>query len=83
MQLQSVECFFIGYTEEYKGFNLLNIKTKQIFIEISVRFDESLQEVDLVEENFVDFPSYSAHNLGDKSGSDDSDFAKMISYISE
>ena len=74
---------FIGYTKESKGFNLLNIKTKQIFIERSVRFDEPLQEVELVEENSVDFPSCSANNLGDKSGSDDSDFVEMISNISE
>ena len=25
---QSVECFFIGYIEEYKGFLFLNIRTK-------------------------------------------------------
>ena len=66
------------YPEWYKGFKLLNIITKQIFIEISVNFDEPLQEVDLVEENSVDFPTCSADNLGDKS-----DFEEMIYDISE
>ena len=83
LQLQNVECFFIGYIEEYKGFNLLNIRTKQFFIERSLKFDEPLQKVELVEENFVDFPSCSADNLGDKNGSNDSDFVEMISDISE
>ena len=80
---QSVECLFIGYPEESKGFKLLNIRTKHFFIEISVRFDEPLQEVELVEENSVDFPSYYADNLGDKSGSGDSDFSELIFDIGE
>ena len=83
LQPQSVECLFIGYPEESKGFKLLNIRTKQIFIERSVKFDEPLQEVELVEENFVYLPSCSADNLGDKSGSDESNFAELISDISE
>ena len=83
LQPQSVKCLFIGYTEESKEFQLLNIRTKQIFIERSVRFDEPLQEVELVEENSVDFPSCSANNLGDKSGSDDSDFIELIFDINE
>ena len=33
LQTQSIECLFIGYIEESKGFKLLNIRTKQIFIE--------------------------------------------------
>ena len=36
LQPQSIECLFIGYLEEYKGFKILNIITKQIFIERSV-----------------------------------------------
>ena len=42
LQLQSIECLFIGYPNESKGFKLLDIYTKQIIIEISVKFDESL-----------------------------------------
>ena len=83
MQPQSVEYIFIGYPKEYKGIKLLNTITNQIFIEISVKFDEPLQEVELVEENYVDFPTCSADNLGDKSGSDDSDFLELIFDISE
>ena len=61
----------------------MSIKTKQIFIEICVKFDEPLQEVELVEENSVEIPSCSADNLGDKSGSKGFDFVDMISDISE
>ena len=50
LQLQSIECLFIGYTNESKGFNILDINTKYIIIERSVKFDEPLQEVELVKE---------------------------------
>ena len=50
---------FIGYPNESKGFKLLDIKTKQIVIERSVKFDEPLQEVGLVKEKTTEFPSYS------------------------
>ena len=59
LQLQSVECLFIGYLDKSKGFKLLDIRTKQIIIERSARFDEPLQEVDLVKEKTAEFPSYS------------------------
>ena len=36
LQPQSIECLFIGYPDEYKGLKLLDIRTKQIIIEISV-----------------------------------------------
>ena len=45
LQPQSIECQFIGYPDESKGFKILDIKTKQIIIERSVMFDEPLQEV--------------------------------------
>ena len=83
MQLQSIESLFIGYPQEYKGFKLLNIRTKQIFIERSVHFEEPLQEVELVEENYVAIPSCSVDHLGDESGSEGSDFSDLISDISE
>ena len=56
LQPQSIECVFIGYLEESKGYKLLNIRTKQIFIERSVHFEEPLQEVELVEEILLKFP---------------------------
>ena len=68
LQPKSVECLFIGYPDESKGFKLLNIITKQIFIERSVKFDEPLQEVELVEENSTDFPACSADNWVTKMG---------------
>ena len=55
LQPQSIECMFIGYFDESKGFKMLDIKTKQFIIERSVIFDEPLQEVELVRKllNFV------------------------------
>ena len=83
LQPQSIECLFIGYPKESKGFKLLNIRTKQIFIERSVWFEEPLKEVELVEGNFVEIPFCSADHLGDESGSEGSDFEDMIYDISK
>ena len=41
---------FIGYPNESIGFKLLDIKTKHIIIKRSVKFDEPLEEVELVKE---------------------------------
>ena len=62
LQPQSIECLFIGYLEEYKGLKHLNIRTKHIFIERSVCFEEPLQEVELVD---AEISSYSANHLDD------------------
>ena len=56
--------------------------TKQIIIERSVKFDEPLQEVELVKEKTADFPSYSTEYLDDEIGGDDPDFDHIISDIS-
>ena len=61
----------------------MNIRTKQISIERSARFEEPLQKVELVEEKFAEIPSCYADHLGDESGSEGSDFAEMRSDISE
>ena len=74
---------FIGYADESKGFKLLDIRTKQIIIERSVMFDESLQEVELVKEKTAKFPSYSTEYLDDGIGGDDPDLDPLISDISE
>ena len=71
LQPQSIECVFIRYPDEYKGFNILDIKTKHIIIEMSVMFDEPLQEVELVKEKTVEFPSYSIEYLDDEIWGDD------------
>ena len=65
-----------------KCFNLLDIKTKQIIIERSVKFDEPLQEVELVKEKIAEFPSYSIEYLDDEIGGDDPNLDPMISDIS-
>ena len=61
----------------------MNIRTKQIFIERSVCFEEPLQEVELVEENPSEIPFCYADHLGDESGSEGYDFAYLIYDISE
>ena len=68
LQPQSIECIFIGYPNESKGFKLLDINTKHIIIERSVKFDEPLQEMELVKEKTVEFPSYSTEYLDDVIG---------------
>ena len=82
LQLQSIECLFIGYHDESKFFKILDIKTKQIIIERSVKFDEPLQEVELVKEKTAEFPSYSTEYLDDVIGCDDHDLYPMIFDIS-
>ena len=72
---------FIGYTNESKGFKLLYINTKYIIIERSVKFDEPLQEVELVKEKNTEFPSYSTEYLDDEIGGDDPDLDPLISDI--
>ena len=58
----------------------MNIRTKQIFIERSVGFEEPLQEVELVEEKTIEIPS---EHLDDESGSQGSNITDLISDISE
>ena len=72
---------FIGYLDESKGFKLLDIKTKYIIIKRSVKFDEPLQEVELVKEKTVEFPSYSSEYLDDEIRGDDPDLDPLISDI--
>ena len=57
---------------------MLDINTKQIIIERSVKFDEPLQEVELVKEKTVKFPSYPTEYLDDEIGSDDPDLDPII-----
>ena len=74
---------FIKYLDEYKGFKLLDIKIKYIIIERSFKFDEPLQEVELVTEKTAEFSSYSTEYLNDVIGVDDPDLDPMNSDISE
>ena len=73
----------VGYPDESKGLNFLDIKTKQIIIESSVKFDEPLQEVELVKEKTIEFPSYSTEYLDDEIGGDDPDISVQQSSDAE
>ena len=39
-QAQRQECLFVGYSEDSKGYKLINLSTNKAFIEISVQFQE-------------------------------------------
>ena len=54
-----------------------------MIIERSVKFDEPLQEVELVKEKIAEFPSYSTKYLDDVIGGDDPDLDTLISDIIE
>ena len=58
------------------------ISKQNIIIERSVKFDEPLQEVELVKEKTADFPSYSTEYLDDEIGGDDPVLDPLISDIS-
>ena len=75
--------FFHWISRRIKWIKNYKYHNQQIFIEISVRFEEPLQEVELVEENSVEIPSYFADHLGDESGSEGSDFDDMMFDISQ
>ena len=40
LEPQSQECLFVGYSEDSKGYNLINLSTNKAFIERSVQFQE-------------------------------------------
>jgi len=40
LQHQSQECLFVGYSEDSKGYKLINLSTNKVFIERSVQFQE-------------------------------------------
>ena len=61
---------------------MLDIKTKQIIIDRSVKFYEPLQEVELMKEKTAEFPSYSTEYLDDEIGGDDPNLDPMIYDIS-
>ena len=71
------------HPEESKGYKLLNIRTKNIFIERSVRFEEPLQDVELVKEETVEISSRSIDDFDDENGSMRYDFSDLMSDISE
>ena len=60
----------------------MNMRNKQIFIERNVRFEEPLQEVELVKEKTSEISSCSAHYSDDEIGSDGSDFYDIMYDIS-
>ena len=58
----------------------MNIRNKNIFIEISVHFEEPLQDVELVEEETAEISSCSTDDCDDENGSVSYDFSDLIFY---
>ena len=56
LEPQSKSCMFVGYSDEFKGYRLLDIHTKELFIERSVKFDEDILHA-LPDELVTKFPS--------------------------
>ena len=61
----------------------MNIRTKKNFIEISVWFEEPLQEVELVKEKTAEIPSCSDDHFDDEIGSEGSNIADIMFDINE
>ena len=61
----------------------MNIITKNIFIERSIRFEEPLQDVELVEEETAEITSRSANDSDDENGSESYDISDIMSDFSE
>ena len=55
LEPQIIECTLIVYDEEYKGYKFMDIISKRIFIERRVKFEESLHDLQLVEEETAKF----------------------------
>ena len=49
LQTQSQECLFFGYSEDSKGFKLINLSTNKYFIERSVQFQDPLATLEVGE----------------------------------
>ena len=64
-------------------FKIFNIRTKQIFIERSVCFEEPLQDVEPVKEKTAEISSCSADHLDDEIGSEGYNIEYMMSDIIE
>ncbi len=61
MELKSLECVFIGYTQGIKGYKSYNIKSKRAFYSKDVVFHEKGKNVGVIE-NINDFTSPIQHN---------------------
>ena len=61
----------------------MNIRDKNIRIERSVRFEEPLQDLKLLEDETIEIPSLSAEDYGDENESMSYDILDMMYDISE
>ena len=61
----------------------MNVKTKQILIERNVRFEEPLQDVELVEEETAEISPHSTDDYDDENRSVSSDISYLMYDINE
>ena len=81
LQPQSQECLFVGYSEDSKGCNIINLITNKDLIERSVQFqEEPLAAVEVGESSSPPEPLNVSEETNEFSDSDMSDNDDLISY---
>ena len=81
MQTQSQECLFVGYSEDSKGYKLINLSTNKAFIERSVQFqEEPLVAVEVGESSSPPDPLIVSGENNEFDDSDMSDNDDFIAY---
>ena len=79
LQPQSQECLFVGYSEDSKGYKLINLSTKKSFIERSVQFqEEPLVAVEVGESSSPPDPLIVSEETNEFADSDMSDNDDLI-----
>lgn len=77
LEPQSKACMFVGYSDEVKGYRLLDINTEELFIERSVKFNKDILHAP-ADELVTKFPSplidEYAHETSDQNSDEDESF---------
>ena len=80
-QPQSQECLFVGYSEDSKGYKLINLSTNKAFIERCVQFqEEPLAAVEVGEASSPPKPLKVSEEIVEHVDSDMSDSDEFIAY---
>ena len=78
MQPQSQECLFVGYSEDSKGYKLINLSTNKSFIERCIQFQEPLAAVEVGEASSPPEPLKVSEEIVEHADSDMSDSDEFI-----
>ena len=81
LQPQSKECLFVGYSEDSKGYKLINLSNNKSFIEISVQFqEEPLVAVEVGESSSPPEPLNVSEQTNEFSDSDMYENDDLVAY---